>query len=292
MNIQQMRYVLAVVDNGSFHAAAKKLYVSQPSLSHGIKALELELNAQLFKRTRQGNFLTPAGTQFVKHARKIVGDVENLQHRFANVHHDHQSFAIASQYCAALSPLLTSLTTSYPDYQSFRLVDGDYQKIIAEVAQFHCQLGILAVADLDLPQLTNTLAQQHLVYETLSTYQTQVFPRPTHPLADKAELRLADLTAYPHVIATPDTHPSSTPTITCSDPLTTVDLIRESDAYATDLGPLTTPASVGLIAKKLTGANTIHVLLIRTANTDIPPIVAAARHELRQYFNHHQQIGA
>ena len=44
MNIQQMRYVTAIANNGSFREAAKKLYVSQPSLSHAIKELEQELN--------------------------------------------------------------------------------------------------------------------------------------------------------------------------------------------------------------------------------------------------------
>ena len=64
MNIQQMRYVTAIANNGSFREAAKKLYVSQPSLSHAIKELEQELNVQLFERTSQGAYLTKEGSDF------------------------------------------------------------------------------------------------------------------------------------------------------------------------------------------------------------------------------------
>ena len=51
MNIQQMKYVVAVANNGSFREAAKKMFVSQPSLSAGIKELETELGITLFTET-------------------------------------------------------------------------------------------------------------------------------------------------------------------------------------------------------------------------------------------------
>ena len=54
MNIQQLRYVVAIANSGTFREAASKLFVSQPSLSVAIKDLEGELGFQIFTRTTTG----------------------------------------------------------------------------------------------------------------------------------------------------------------------------------------------------------------------------------------------
>ena len=61
MNIQQMKYVAAIANNGSFREAAKKLFITQPSLSNSIRELEEELGISLFLRTNKGAFLTEEG---------------------------------------------------------------------------------------------------------------------------------------------------------------------------------------------------------------------------------------
>ena len=54
MNIQQLRYVVAIANSGTFREAASKLFVSQPSLSVAIKDLEQELNFQFSPVQRRG----------------------------------------------------------------------------------------------------------------------------------------------------------------------------------------------------------------------------------------------
>ena len=48
MTLQQLKYAIAVADNGSMNEAAKKLFISQPSLSGMIKELEEEVDMQIF----------------------------------------------------------------------------------------------------------------------------------------------------------------------------------------------------------------------------------------------------
>jgi DNA-binding transcriptional LysR family regulator len=72
MNIQQMKYVVAVANNGSFREAAKKLYITQPSLSNGIRELEEEIGVTLFTRTNKGALITEEGRIFLEHAEKIL----------------------------------------------------------------------------------------------------------------------------------------------------------------------------------------------------------------------------
>ena len=54
MTLQQLRYFLAAVDHGSFTAAARSLYVAQPSLSEQVRQLEAELGVDLFARVGRG----------------------------------------------------------------------------------------------------------------------------------------------------------------------------------------------------------------------------------------------
>ncbi len=72
MNLQQMRYLVAVVDAGSFTAAARRLYVAQPTLSQQVRALEAELGGELLERLPRGLRLTAAGEAFLPKARAAV----------------------------------------------------------------------------------------------------------------------------------------------------------------------------------------------------------------------------
>ncbi|MFL9841732.1 LysR family transcriptional regulator [Sphingomonas sp. ST-64] len=66
-----LRYFLAVIDSGTFTAAAAQMNVSQPTLSAGIAKLEREAGTTLLRRTSQRVELTEAGAQFAVHARRI-----------------------------------------------------------------------------------------------------------------------------------------------------------------------------------------------------------------------------
>lgn len=66
-----LRYFLAVIDSGTFTAAAAQMAVSQPTLSAGIAKLEREAGAKLLRRSSQRIELTEAGSQFAVHARRI-----------------------------------------------------------------------------------------------------------------------------------------------------------------------------------------------------------------------------
>uniref|UniRef100_UPI003221EDC7 LysR family transcriptional regulator n=1 Tax=Intrasporangium sp. TaxID=1925024 RepID=UPI003221EDC7 len=72
MERRHVEYFLAVVEHGSFTAAAAALYLAQPSLSQAIRELERELGAPLFVRLHRGVRLTAAGTALVLPARQVM----------------------------------------------------------------------------------------------------------------------------------------------------------------------------------------------------------------------------
>ncbi|HMG44866.1 MAG TPA: LysR substrate-binding domain-containing protein [Acidimicrobiales bacterium] len=76
MDLRSLGYVVAIVDEGGFGRAAATLGVTQPSLSHAVKALENELGTQLFHRLGRSVTLTSAGEALLGPARQALRDAE------------------------------------------------------------------------------------------------------------------------------------------------------------------------------------------------------------------------
>lgn len=81
MKLQQLKYLLAIVDNGlNITAAADRMYTSQPGVSKQLKLLEEELGLQLFARKGKSlHRITRAGEQVIERARKIMTEVEQIR---------------------------------------------------------------------------------------------------------------------------------------------------------------------------------------------------------------------
>jgi DNA-binding transcriptional LysR family regulator len=80
MDIDQARTFLAIAAHGSFLEAAKRLHVTQSTVSARIQSLESELGPRLFVRNRAGAVLTPAGQRFLQHAKTLVLTLEQARH--------------------------------------------------------------------------------------------------------------------------------------------------------------------------------------------------------------------
>ena len=78
MTLQDLRYLVALVDHGHFGRAAEACHVSQPTLSTQIKKLEDQLGVMLFERTNKSVHVTAAGEDVVARARQILLDVEAI----------------------------------------------------------------------------------------------------------------------------------------------------------------------------------------------------------------------
>ncbi|MFO0589552.1 MAG: LysR family transcriptional regulator [Polyangiaceae bacterium] len=76
VSLAQIRYFVAVAEEGHLSRAAERLHVSQPPLTRSIRGLEDELGTPLFERTPRGMRLLPAGATFLDHARGILRAVD------------------------------------------------------------------------------------------------------------------------------------------------------------------------------------------------------------------------
>lgn len=83
MDLQQIKYFLAVVDFGTFLAASEQVHVSQPTLSAGIRKLEDSLNVKLFNRGSRAATLTSAGELFLAHARQSYNQLMSVKSKLS-----------------------------------------------------------------------------------------------------------------------------------------------------------------------------------------------------------------
>jgi len=79
MELQQLRYFVAVAELKHFTKAADATHVSQPALSKQIAVLERELGSALFSRARGNVALTAAGETLLPYARRVLADVDSAR---------------------------------------------------------------------------------------------------------------------------------------------------------------------------------------------------------------------
>ena len=117
--------LLQVYESGSFIAASKKLSITQPAVSHHIKALEDELGVTIFERRNGKVVLTREGEEVIKCAKKMQGLYQNLKqnlrdsknlvtHLTIGVTHTAESNPIAealAKYCAENDNVIIKMIT-------------------------------------------------------------------------------------------------------------------------------------------------------------------------------------
>ena len=85
VNIAQLRAFVAVVEHGSFSAAARMLGVSQPAVTMQVQALESDVGATLLDRKYRGVELTEAGKTLLPHARAVIDELEEARDQLGNL---------------------------------------------------------------------------------------------------------------------------------------------------------------------------------------------------------------
>jgi DNA-binding transcriptional LysR family regulator len=119
MSFRQMEYLLAVVEEGSFTRAAQRLSVSQPALSHQIRALERTVGHPLLERLPDAVRLTPMGRAYLPHAVAALHSAEEAWHAGRpGTDSDRINMRIAALYSIALGiipPAISLWRRQYPD---------------------------------------------------------------------------------------------------------------------------------------------------------------------------------
>ena len=195
MNLQQLRYLCAIVDHGlNVSDAAEALFTSQPGVSKQVRQLEDELGVRVFVRTgKRLASITPAGEAILAVARRALREIENLKRVGAEYKsEDEGTLAIATTHTQAryvLPRVVHDFARRFPKVK-LELHQGNPIQVAEYTARGDADVGIATEALASFAQLV-----------TLPCYQWNrcvLVPR-GHPLAQTKALTLAALARYPIV---------------------------------------------------------------------------------------------
>jgi len=196
MKLQQLKYLLAIVDNGlNITAAADRLYTSQPGVSKQLKLLEEELGMQIF--TRKGKSLggvTVAGERIIERARIIMQEVENIRSLAADYYEEEDgSLSIGTTHTQAryvLPEIIAEFRQRFPKI-GLNLHQGTSEQIA----------DMVAANEIDFAIATGS---QHLFSNLLLVpsyhWDRSIIVPQGHPLTTiDRKITLHDLAEYPLV---------------------------------------------------------------------------------------------
>lgn len=188
MELQQLRYVVAVDDERSFTRAAHRCYVVQSALSHQIKALERELGVKLFARTSRRVEPTAAGSAFIEAARVSVAAADE-----AAVLAQAASGQIRGSLTMGVVPTVTAVDVA-AELAAFHerhhdvtisLRMGGSEELMTAIANGAMDVAVLGLGEASLPH--------DVEFRVLSRHDLVAAVSPQHRLATRSQLDLADL---------------------------------------------------------------------------------------------------
>jgi DNA-binding transcriptional LysR family regulator len=150
VDVRQLRYFLAIVDEGTVHRAADALFVAQPSVTQTIRRLESELGSSLFHRQGRGLVLSPAGAALVEPAREVVrtlevaravvGAVGGLKAGILRI------VSMPSQAVSPLTPLIARFVANYPGIEVAVMAADRPDDVRHALHRGAAEVGVIATA--------------------------------------------------------------------------------------------------------------------------------------------------
>ncbi|MBB6672389.1 LysR family transcriptional regulator [Cohnella nanjingensis] len=200
MTLQQLKYVIEIANRGSMNEAAKRLFISQPSLSNAIKELEEDLRITIFERTNKGISLSKEGAEFLGYARQVIEQAELLENRYLNAKPAPQHFSVSTQhYAFAVNAFVKLVREHGQEEYELALRETKTHEIIQDVKSQRSEIGILYVNEFNAKVINRLLKDANLIFTSLFTAKAHIFISVNNPLAQHAVVTLDQLQDYPYL---------------------------------------------------------------------------------------------
>jgi DNA-binding transcriptional LysR family regulator len=188
MDVRQLTYFLAVVENLNFGRAAEQLHIAQPSLSQAIATLERELGVPLFHRVGRGIVLSDAGTQLVGPARQVVRDLESAKAAARSARGLQRGrvelVAMPSPGIEPLSTLIRDFTAAHPAMTVTADAAFTPEEVVQAVKVGRAELGLLGAGSFPHAGGLHVLPIEEQTFVLISPPQDE--DRPAVPARDGA----------------------------------------------------------------------------------------------------------
>lgn len=200
MTLQQLKYALMIAKNGSINRAAEELFIAQSSLSCALKDLETELQITIFQRTGRGVTPTPDGAEFLSQADKVYREYALLQEKYLSADRVKRKFGVSTQHYSFVVKAFAETVKKYDTLNfEFALRETKTLEVISDVTHMKSEVGIIFKSAYNEKIIEKTLAENGLEFLPLVRCRAYVYLWKGHPLAEKSELTLGQLSEYPRL---------------------------------------------------------------------------------------------
>lgn len=201
MQIESLRYFIALAQAGSFYGAAKNLLISQQGLNKAITSLETELGIKLIERSRRGVRLTSDGEVFLKHAERIVNDHrsmvdELLDGRFEGPEGEEPITLYVSYYGAQTAVSNTAYIGLLAENSTY--LEEPFDKLIQRATL--SDGSDLCYLDINAKSLPSILQNPNVSFEPIVKTTFGFVCRKDSPIAHETALHRVDVAKMPMVL--------------------------------------------------------------------------------------------
>ena len=199
-SLRQLQYFVAVAENGSVSSAAHTLSISQSTVTEALRQLELDLGFQLLDRHARGADLTLKGHHFLRHARKILGDVADARRALSG----NETTAITGRLSVGVTPLVAGYVYSDLIARFRRAFPGVAVEAVEDAGDYLEHLLIGGELDVAVMVLPPGRRSASLQTEAVEVSPYRVWLPLGHPALAEERVSLRDLSNEPHVLLTID----------------------------------------------------------------------------------------
>lgn len=201
MDLRQLRLFIAVAEEGSIRAGARRLMLAQPPVSQALRKLERETNCTLLIRSSRGVELSEAGADFLENARGILAQIDSAvvaAQQIARTARSHMRVGLMAGVVSAgnlTAPIISTFRRDHPE------VDLDFEEL-----SFDQQFEALISGAVDVGIVRGPSFDDRIITEPLFTEPRLLCCSAKHPLADADILSVEDTLGYPMIdmVRTPD----------------------------------------------------------------------------------------
>lgn len=198
MNLLHMKYAVEVAETNSINKAAEVLYVGQSALSRAIKELETGLGVTIFERSAKGMFLTPDGEIFIRYAKTILKQVDDVEKMFREGASGKKRFSISvprASYISDAFAKFSRLIDQKTDAQIF-YKETNSMRAIKNILSEDYKLGIVRYAENFDRYYKSLLDEKALDYELIAEFRYVLLVNASSPLAGLEKITYDDLKDY------------------------------------------------------------------------------------------------
>ena len=198
MTLNQLKYVIEISKQNSVNEAAKRLFISQPSLTAALKSLEQEVGFDIFTRTNSGITLTVKGEEFLGYAKSVVEQYDILDAKYISKDSVKRTFQVSMQhYTFAVNAFMSVIEQYGMDEYEFEVHETRTYDVIDNVRNMKSEIGVLYMNDYNRAVLQKILRDAGLKFTPLFDCSIYAYMSKSNPLAEKKQITMKDLDKYP-----------------------------------------------------------------------------------------------